>query len=478
MKEKKPHLVFIPYPAQGHINPMMQLAKLLHSRGFFITFVNTDFAHKRLSESRGPDSLDCLDGFRFETISDDKPLSAGEVIQDAQAFCKSIQENCVEPLRGLLRKFHGTSDGPGVTCIIWDRYMTFTLQIAQELEIPEVTFCPTAACTFMAIVHYSELIRRGVAPLKDESYMSNGYLDTTIDWIPGMKEIRLRDLPSFIRTTDPDDFFLNYAVNAAKIALKASAIIFNTFDDLEHEVLHAIQSMFFPRMYTIGPLLLQSRLLPDNELKSVKSSMWKEEENCLKWLDSHEASSIIYVNFGSITVITEQQLMEFGWGIANSNHPFLWVIRPDLVTGGHKNLPQDLMDEIEGRGMVVPWCPQEEVLAHPSIHVFLTHCGWNSTLESISFGVPMLCWPFFADQHTNCRYACNEWGVGMEIDKNLKRKEIGVLIEEVMRGEKGKEMRKRAMKWKKSAEIAIEEGGSSHTNLELLIHDLLRPRDI
>ncbi|XXG76425.1 hypothetical protein AAC387_Pa08g0778 [Persea americana] len=352
MKEKKPHLVFIPYPAQGHINPMMQLAKLLHSRGFFITFVNTDFAHKRLSESRGPDSLDCLDGFRFETISDDKPLSAGEVIQDAQAFCKSIQENCVEPLRGLLRKFHGTSDGPGVTCIIWDRYMTFTLQIAQELEIPEVTFCPTAACTFMAIVHYSELIRRGVAPLKDESYMSNGYLDTTIDWIPGMKEIRLRDLPSFIRTTDPDDFFLNYAVNAAKIALKASAIIFNTFDDLEHEVLHAIQSMFFPRMYTIGPLLLQSRLLPDNELKSVKSSMWKEEENCLKWLDSHEASSIIYVNFGSITVITEQQLMEFGWGIANSNHPFLWVIRPDLVTGGHKNLPQDLMDEIEGRGMI------------------------------------------------------------------------------------------------------------------------------
>lgn len=166
MEVQKPHVACIPYPGQGHINPMMQLAKLLHSRGFFITFVNTDSTHKRLLRSRGLESLECLDGFPFETISANKPPSVGDVMHDAQAYCKSVQENCRGPLHDLLRRLHCTSDGPGVTCIIWDRFMTFTIQISEELKIPKVLFCPTAACAFMAFAHYSELLRRGLAPLK------------------------------------------------------------------------------------------------------------------------------------------------------------------------------------------------------------------------------------------------------------------------------------------------------------------------
>ncbi|KAJ8632791.1 hypothetical protein MRB53_026127 [Persea americana] len=114
------------------------------------------------------------------------------------------------------------------------------------------------------------------------------------------------------------------------------------------------------------------------------------------------------------------------------------------------------MDEIEGRGMVVGWCPQEQALAHPSSAAFLTHCGWNSTLESISFGVPMLCWPFLGEQQTNYRYACHNWCVGMEINNNARREEIEALIKELMGGEKGKEMRKKAFDWKESAGNSIE----------------------
>ncbi|XXG76429.1 hypothetical protein AAC387_Pa08g0780 [Persea americana] len=399
-------------------------------------------------------------------------------MEDFEAFLKSVSVNCTAPFRDLMRKLHHPSDGHRVTCIISDAFMTFSLKVAEEVGVPEVIFCPAGACTLMAIAQYPELIRRGLAPLEDESYMGSGYLDTTIDWIPGLRDMCLRDLGGFIRVTDPKDFTLNFVIDEVQNSLKASMTIFNTFEDLEHEVLHAIRSMFPPRIYTIGPLLLQCRLLPDDVLKSVKSSMWKEEVECLKWLDSHEAASVIYVNFGSTTVSTPQQLIEFAWGIAHSNHPFLWVIRPDLVMGDHTILPQDLMDEIEERGMHVRWCPQEDVLAHPSIGLFLTHCGWNSTLESISYGVPMLCWPFFADQQTNCRYACNEWGVGMEIDNNVKREDIEGLIIEMMGGKKGKEVREKAMKWKESAEIAIKEGGSSHTNLELLIQELAQLRDV
>ncbi|XXG73416.1 hypothetical protein AAC387_Pa07g2336 [Persea americana] len=471
---KRPHIVCIPLPAQGHINPMMQLAKILHSRGFFITFVHTDCVHKRLSTL---DSLVCSDSFRFEVISDGLSPSFGEVKKGPEVFLQSVKENCVAPFRDLLRKLHHPSDGHRVTCVVSDAFMTFTLKVAEEVGIPEVIFCPAAACGFMAIAQYRELMRRGLVPLKDESCIGNGYLDTTIDWIPGMRDIRLRDLGSCLQTTDPNDFIVNFLADEAQNTSTASAIIFNTFDDLEDEVLQAIKSIFPPCIYTIGPLSLQFRLLPDNVLKSATSSMWKEEAECLKWLDSHEAASVIFVNFGSSTVFTENQLIEFALGIVHSKYPFLWVIRPNLVMGGCPNLPQELMDEIGGRGMLAGWCPQEEVLAHPSIAIFLTHCGWNSTLQSISFGVPMLCWPFSWEQQTNCKYACQEWGVGVEIDTNAKGKEIEALIKEIMGEEKRKEMRKKALKWKESAQTAIKEGGSSHTNLEILIQELLQSGD-
>ena len=209
----------------------------------------------------------------------------------------------------------------------------------------------------------------------DESSISYGHLDPTIDWIPRMPEIRLKDLPGSIRTTDLSEFFLNFL---AQNTLKASTIIFNTYDDLEYDILRAIRLMV-PHIYTIGPLSMMCRWLPDNLLKSAKSSMWKEDTECLKWLDCYANSSVIYVNFWSTTVVTAQQLLELAWGLANSNtnHPFLWVIRPDLVSGDHASLTQDLMDEIEGRSMIASWCPQEEVLSHPSVGVFLTHSGWN-----------------------------------------------------------------------------------------------------
>lgn len=143
MEVKKPQVVCIPFPGQGHINPMRQLAKLLHSRGFFITFFSTNSTHKRLLSSGGLDSLGCLDGFCFETISDGgKPPSAGDVMQDAEAFSE-----CVGELHGALCNLQGklycTSGGPGLICLIWDRFMTFTLHIVEELKIPKVLFCPT-----------------------------------------------------------------------------------------------------------------------------------------------------------------------------------------------------------------------------------------------------------------------------------------------------------------------------------------------
>ena len=308
----------------------------------------------------------------------------------------------------------------------------------------------------------------------DEICLSNGYLDTVIDWIPGMKGMRLKDLPTFIRTTDPNDIMVAYAQEVVDTSRKASAIVFNTFDALEHDVLEALSTMF-PPIYALGPLQLLLNQIPENDLDSIRSSLWKEEAECLTWLDSKESNSVVYVNFGSITLMTPQQMTEFAWGLANSKQAFLWIIRPDLVSGDSAILPGEFVIETKGRGLLANWCPQEEVLNHPSIGGFLTHCGWNSTLESISGGVPVICWPFFADQTTNCWYCCNQLGVGMEIESDVKREKVENLVRELVVGERGKEMKRRAMEWKSKAEEAIAcPVGSSYMGFEKLVQYLLK----
>lgn len=298
--------------------------------------------------------------------------------------------------------------------------------------------------------------------------MTNGYLDTPVDWIPGAKGLRLRDATFFVRTTDPNDILLNFVLRETERTSRAKAIILNTFDDFEHDVLEAMKSIL-PPLYTIGPLSILSNQISEGPLKSIGSNLWKEDTSCLEWLDKKEPNSVVYVNYGSITVMNAKQLEEFAWGLANCNHPFLWIIRPDLVMGDSAMLQPEFLAQTKDRGLLASWCPQEQVLKHPSIGVFLTHCGWNSMLESICGGVPVICWPFFGEQQTNCRYACTEWGIGMEIDNDVKRDEVEGLVREMMEGEKGKEMKKKAEEWKDLANNATREGGSSYVNMDKLV---------
>ncbi|BFG25817.1 hypothetical protein CerSpe_120910 [Prunus speciosa] len=475
----KPHAVCIPFPYQSHIKALLKFAKLLHHRGFHVTFVNTLYNHRLFLKSLGPNSLDGLPDFQFEAIPDGLPTSDSDSTQDLAALSDSIinTNHFLDSFRDLLTKLNldaATSNTCPVACIVADGFMPFSITVAKELGIPSVSFFSIAACGFMAIKHFRALVERGFTPLKDETYLTNGYLDTVIDWIPGLKSIRLRDLPSFVRTTDTKSIVFNLGIEATEMANKASAVVLHTFDALERDVLDALSSML-PLVYAIGPLQLLVDQLPEDPLKSVGYSLWKEETGCLQWLNNKAPNSVVYVNFGSVVVMTPEQLVEFGWGLANSKHFFLWVIRPDLVIGDSAILPAEFVDETKERGLIASWCPQEQVLNHPSVGGFLTHSGWNSTVESLSAGVPMICWPFVSEQLTNCWYTCNELGCGMEIDSNVKRDEVEKLVRELMEGEKCEKMRNKADGWKKLAEEATGAQGSSFINLDNLVnHVILR----
>ncbi|KAL9463937.1 hypothetical protein AB3S75_001690 [Citrus x aurantiifolia] len=471
---RKAHAVCVPYPAQGHVSPMMQVAKLLHSKGFHITFVNTEFNHRRLIRSKGPDYVKGLPDFRFETIPDGLPPSDRDATQDVPALCDSTRKNCLAPFLELLGKLNSSADDQvsPVTCVVSDGIMGFGRKAAQMLGILDIQFWTASACGMMGYLQHVELLKRGIVPFQDEKFLTDGTLEKPIDWIPGMSNIRLRDLPSFIRTTDPNEIMFDFLGSEAQNCFKSSAIIFNTFDEFEHEVLEVIASKF-PNIYTVGPLPLLCKQVVEAKFRSFGSSFWKEDTDCLKWLDKRDANSVVYVNYGSITVMTEQHLTEFAWGLANSKHPFLWILRPDVVMGDSVVLPDEYFEEIKDRGLIVSWCNQEQVLSHPSVGAFLTHCGWNSTMESICGGVPVICWPFFAEQQTNCRYACTTWGIGMEVNHDVKRGDIEALVKEMMDGDEGKKMRQKAWEWKKKAEAATAVGAQSYNNFDRLVKMVL-----
>ncbi|KAE8706963.1 UDP-glucosyl transferase 85A2 [Hibiscus syriacus] len=409
---------------------MMQLAQLLHSRGLFISFVNTEFNHRRLIRSKGPDSVKGLPDFRFETIPDGLPSSNSDATQDVRALSDSTRKNCLAPFLELLSKINSTPQLPNATCIVSDGVMSF-----------------------MGYLHFTELVKSGIFPFQNETFLSDGTLDKPIDWIPGMSNIRLKDMPSFIRANNPYDILFDFMGSEVQNCLKASAIIFNTFDEFEHEVLKAIAATF-PRIYTTGPLHLLVRHMPDGPSKSMNSSLWKEDAKCIEWLNKREPNSVVYVNYGSITVMSEKHLKEFAWGLANNFGKR--IHEGDKGKGSHNKL-------VYPTTSVVP----------PSGWLFLTHCGWNSLMEAVTEGVPLICWPFFADQHTNCRYSCTTWGMGMEINPNVRAEDVEALVKEMMEGDNGQMIRRKALDWKNKAEAAVCCGGSSLTNFDRMMKEAI-----
>uniref|UniRef100_A0A0E0CKP1 UDP-glycosyltransferases domain-containing protein n=1 Tax=Oryza meridionalis TaxID=40149 RepID=A0A0E0CKP1_9ORYZ len=208
-------------------------------------------------------------------------------------------------------------------------------------------------------------------------------------------------------------------------------------------------------IYTVGPLpqltaashVVASGADPPDTPALSAASLCPEDGGCLEWLGRKRLCSVLYVNFGSIVYLTSTQLVELAWGLADNGHDFLWVIRDNQakVTGGGGPtgmLPAEFVEKTKGKGYLTSWCPQEAVLRHDAIGAFLTHCGWNLVLEGISNGVPMLCYPMAADQQTNCRYACTEWRVGVEVGDDIEREEVARMVRKVMGEEiKGKEVR-------------------------------------
>lgn len=252
---------------------------------------------------------------------------------------------------------------------------------------------------------------------------------------------------------------LEMMINNHKFVKLADFILCNSCYDIEPGAFN-----FFPEILPIGPLLASNRL------GNSQGNFWKEDSTCLQWLDQQLTRSVVYVAFGSFTILDQIQFHELALGLELCNRPFLWVVRTDMTDDPTNAYPKGFLDRVANRGRTVGWAPQQKVLSHPSIACFLSHCGWNSTMEGLSNGVPFLCWPYFADQFLNMAYVCDVWktGMGFDLDENgiVTRGEIKRKLDKLLGNENFIE---RALELKKMAINGLKECGSSYKNFNNFI---------
>ncbi|KAK3420512.1 hypothetical protein EUGRSUZ_G01344 [Eucalyptus grandis] len=242
---------------------------------------------------------------------------------------------------------------------------------------------------------------------------------------------------------------------------------------------HVIDSMceLYP-IRPIGPLVPPTLLGQDQELEDASVDMWKSDETCIEWLTQQPPSSVIYVSFGSIVVLPAKQMEAIATALKNVKRPFLWVVKPPEfpTPDGAGQLPSWFLEETKDQGQVVRWSPQTRVLSHPAVACFITHCGWNSMLETICSGIPLIAYPQWTDQPTNAKLIVDVFKIGVRIKKeadgNISSEVIEKCIEEVMVGPVAEQLRKNAMALKAEAQKAVAADGSSDENIRLFVEEI------
>ncbi|KAL1220247.1 UDP-glycosyltransferase 76E11 [Cardamine amara subsp. amara] len=444
-KPARRRLVLVPASAQGHISPMMQLAKALHLKGFSITIAQTKFNYFNPSDD--------FTDFQFITIPESLPESDFENLRPV-LFLLKLNKECQASFKDCLGQLL-LQQSNEISGVIYDEYMYFAGAVAKEFNLPNVIFSTTNATAFVCRSVFEELNANNVlAPLKD----SKGKQD---ELVPGLHPLRIKDLPTS-KIASLDKILELYKNTVDKGT--ASSVIINTSSCLESSSLSWLQQegLDIP-VYPIGPLHM---------VASTSTSLFEENKSCIEWLNKQKQDSVIFVSLGSLALIDINEAIETALGLDNSNQHFLWVIRPGSIRGSEwiEHLPEEFSKMVSGRGYVVKWAPQKEVLAHPAVGGFWSHCGWNSTLESIGEGVPMICRPFSADQNVNARYLECVWRIGIQVEGELDRGVVERAVKRLMVEEEGDEMRKRAVSLKEKLRASVRSGGSSHNSLEEFVH--------
>lgn len=297
---------------------------------------------------------------------------------------------------------------------------------------------------------------------------SSDNVNGEINYIPGVGSINTRDLMPYLKENESAKFVQKVVSQAFNEVKKADFILFNTVKELETETLSALNQK--QPTYAVGPVNFFENLTQTAISKSLRS-----ESDCTKWLESKPPGSVLYVSFGSHVKSGEQMIQEIAHGLILSEANFIWVVRTDIADA----LPDGFQDDINGKGLIIPWCDQVAVLSHRAVGGFLTHCGWNSVMESIWCGVPMICYPLYTDQTMNRKSVVDDWKIGIDlcddmttltVDRIKVSEKIKMLLNNESTTSRG--LKQEVKKVNLILQNALEIDGSSEKNFDQFVQDL------
>eukprot|EP01018_Ginkgo_biloba_P036048 Gb_09277 [translate_table: standard] len=329
----RPHAVIVPLPAQGHINPMMQLAKrLAHEDGFLITFVNTDFIHARIMEAN-KNIKSTLQYHVDETNIRLMSIPDGLEPQDSRTsdfpkVFRALENNMAPSLDKLIEEINEKEEHK-VTCLIVDLWMQFLLDIAKRYDIPRAALYAGLTATCALRYNSATLVSSNLLP-------SNGVPEENkmVKYLPFMPPLYSAHLPWLYGGSKTGNEFLFELGQRTTAKMKdIEWTLFNSFYDLEAPVIDEFSKRV--GVLPIGPLILPQFLHGDLDQKRTvnNTGMRTEELECSDWLDRQSPCSVIYVSFGSLAIFNATQLEELALGLEATQKPFLWVVRNDLMDG-------------------------------------------------------------------------------------------------------------------------------------------------
>ncbi|KAE8798717.1 hypothetical protein D1007_25895 [Hordeum vulgare] len=469
--EKKKTFVLYPSLGVGHLNPMVELAKHLLRRG-----------HSAVVAVVDPPDGDATSAAAVARLAEANPSIAFRLLPapaspDPAAHPIKRAHDTLRLANPALRAFLRALPAPA-DALLLDMFCVDALDVAADLALPAYFFFASAASDFALFLNMPYLYP-GLPSFKD--------MGDTLVRCPGMRPIRAVDMPLSVQDKELD-MTIARMYQFKRIA-EGRGVLVNSFDWLEPTALKALAAGVCvpgrptPRVFCIGPLVNDGKKTGDGETR---------RHECLAWLDAQPERSVVFLCFGSIGAVSAEQLKEIAHGLDNSGHRFLWVVRtppvdpakffeprpePDLDA----LLPEGFMERTRDRGMVLKmWAPQAEVLQHAATGAFVTHCGWNSTLEAIMAGVPMICYPMYAEQALNKVFMVEEMKIAVPLEgyekRMVKAEEIEAKVRLVMETEEGMKLKEKLAAARKMASDAIGEGGSSEVAFGEFLRDLENSR--
>ncbi|RZC76154.1 hypothetical protein C5167_000264 [Papaver somniferum] len=473
------HVFLFPVMAQSLMIPMVDVARLFAARGLKSTIITTPLNAMNVSKSVERDRLSGLNInvqiIPFPGVEAGLPegIECLNEITSPEMMPKFFKamDMVQEPFEKLLEQHRPDF-------VVAGMFLTWATESTAKFGIPRFVF--HAANFFYLSAKESLRLHKPYETISTDHTDENSS-SFVIPGLPDKIEMSTAQIPSH---SESSNFVVEMQKKISESEVNSYGILVNSFYELEPAYAEHYKTVLGRKAWHIGPISLLNEHAADKAQRGKKSAI--DEHYVLKWLDSKEPNSVLYVSFGSVSRVNDNQLLELAMGLESSGCSFIWVVRQIKKDDEERFLPTGFEERVKGRGLIIrDWAPQLLILDHQAVGGFMTHCGWNSVLESISAGVPMITWPMFADQFYNDIFITQVIKMGTPLgpkehnwldSKNVslvKNDKIEMVVSWLMGdGEEAKNMRKRAKEISEMAKKSVEEGGSSYADLTSLIEEM------